>query len=90
MAQSSFANKAGVQRMAGKFGELASAAVLVDSAAEMVVDALSILKDCDDLAGHNELHDLSELLSRAAERIRQRKAAFDASPANENDPGTAQ
>lgn len=71
--------------MAGKSGELAAAAVLADGAHEMLLDAATALKDCGDVAGHDELISLSDDLSKAIVKIRARKAELDASqPANEN------
>jgi len=66
--------------------ELASAAVLADSAFEMLIDAATVLQDAGDQEGFQELSALADTISNAVEKLRQRKASLDATkPANEND-----
>jgi hypothetical protein len=75
--------------MANLSSELASATVLADGAFEMLLDAATVLQDAGDLEGHQELSALADTISKAVEKLRQRKLELDAAnpanPANEND-----
>ena len=74
--------------MTGPASELASAAVLSDSAIEMLLDAAGLLKDAGDMQGHAELYGLADQVSKAVEKIRDRKAEIQASKPRrtKNDP----
>lgn len=58
---------------------LAAAIMLADSAAEILVDAASELKDAGEEDGHQELTALAQGVSQATQRLRKRKDAIRAS-----------